>query len=573
MKKKNKRTSKLFYTRDEIIQYDQENGSNYLMKLDNSLILKNEHKFQEYKNDDLIEISFMGETRKYSKTLIHDLLTNEVMHNYLVQNITNELSTAVNICFIYDADTYDSIIITRAEFNLILSKIKTSLDIKEQMRAALLTSSSNMYSCKQKYDNKKHVCSIDETIVEVEISTLLNILTMNENDFNSFLNDELDMPFSKEQMCYCLVDFIQKERILSKYTFTSKVYDRYSKIRQFEFVDYESINKNLQTSDENIYGESVVEKINISEELENEIYKYCPDNYSPIEKAIYIYIVLCQIFTYDQEYYTTKNEEILERHQDFNNINVKNATNNEVIIYDFILLYAYFLRNIGIKYTINPELIVGNENISNILTYRFGEFLVSVDSLSNPIESDLTNVKTLGPIMNLKSTNKNSITNKKFEELIEKVYNDIIKKKEANITYETNLAEYETLYAGANLTNKEKLQVMLKQLKHSSLYGIDAVNYQRKLFNCLFKDENIKYNVIGSTIDNYKNYTTTPIIIISIFDGSNYTYYKINPNDPSSLDELSNVELEDMLELEEYIIINDVIPGIGGSQNVRKTKN
>lgn len=552
-----------FFTLDEIIQ---EYGSAYKINFENSLVLKDEKLFEAYKTQDLIAITVQNDTNEISKRLLHDLLTQEGLYKYLQTNLDNSLGIAIRLDFIYDANSFTSIKITRAELLEALNIITDELSQKEKMRSAIIKSTLSLYSCEQKYSNFTHKCFIDGNVISIDARILLEILTMPENKFDLFVKGELSYGYSKEYLAFAIVDFIQRERILTKYVLPDNVYNRYKKLEDYSLIDYESLNKNRIRNDETEDGLSIVDKITLDEYLEKELNKYKKKEYSPLEEAIYYYLRLCELLTYDQEYFVIKgNHDIHAKHEYIDNINAMNLDNNGVITYDFILLYARILKNLGIQYTIDQTLLAGIDQGNAKLTFKYGEYLVAISSIDNIESSDLTNVKINDDIVNIKSINQNTVTKAKFDELVYRIYDEIIKRKEDTKRFQESLKNYKNKYASQNLSIKEKMYVLLKRLARSDLKGIDMVAYEKKVFDNIFgNNPSIKMNFICSQINAHKEYNLTPLMIISIINDGDYTYYVIDPNNADVVDIISKEELIDMFESKYYFYITNQenIPGI-----------
>ena len=289
----------VFYTREEVEkQYGQSIKKNIAL----SLVVKDEKIFLEYKEKDLIVIN-ESENKRVSKKLIHDLLNDEGMYKYLLLNLNNDLGVAARIDFIIDQESIVSIKITRKEFINALNQINDELSRKEQMRSAIIKSSWRQFSCEQRYRNATYNLFIDNTSLEIPVNTLIRIFTLSDENFKSFLTGNLSFGYAKEILAYALVDFIERERILIKYDFPDNLIERYENIKNYSLIDFESLNKNLIKNDLDENDESIIGKITISDELREYLNHDLNPRYSNLEKAIYFYIKLCEIFSLDSNYY------------------------------------------------------------------------------------------------------------------------------------------------------------------------------------------------------------------------------------------------------------------------------
>lgn len=551
-----------FYTQEEIAN---EFGQSIRKNIASSLILKNESLFLEYKNDDLIVIN-AEENKSISKKLIHDLLDDEGMYRYLQTNLSNDLGIAVRIDYIIDSKSVASLKLTRKEFIEALDQMNKELSKKELMRSAVIRSSWVLFSCEQRYRNNIHVTYINESCLQIPVSVLLRILSCSDEEFNKFINGDINFGYAKEILAYALVDFVERERITIKYVFSDKILKRYESIKNYSLIDFESINKNRVKNDIDENGESIIDKIEISDSLEDYLNKDINKSYSNLEKAIFYYIKLCEVFSLDDNYYLDRTDVLLAEHENNENINKKSPNNNKITMYDFISLYASILADLKIDYTLNQSLMNGVEEAGNLLTFKYGEYLVSISSLANPSASDITNVKINDRLVNITSINKNKTTKQKFKELTEKVYKDIIEKREERKTFQDSLNSYKLTLKYSKIPAIDKVYILLKEISRTNLDGLELVGYTKKLFFTLFKNnKNIRVNILARKNDS--SYLS-PVIIVSIFDNE-YHYIVIDNKSKNNLRSVSIEELTSLLSDNEYYYIDSTslqnsneIPGI-----------
>ena len=546
-----------FWTHSEIIQ---EYGSKYKRNFENSLILKDEELFNTYKNDDLVSVSIQDDEKKISKKLIHDMLSQEGMYKYLQTNLDNSLGIALRIDYIIDKDTFLSIKITRAELIEVLNVMADELSQKEQMRSAVIKHSLHLFSCQQKYRNYNHSCFIEGNEVIIPASTLISILTMDDNTFKSFMDDKIYLGFKKEYIAYALIDFVERERLFIKYVLPESVYKRYKDLASYSLIDFESINKNRVRNDINEDGESILDKIEISEELMNSLDEQKELTYSDLELSIYYYIKLCEILTFDTNYYLTHTIDLSD--EELEKISTITSTNNQTTSYEFLLLFAKIISNLDIDFTFDQTIFAGIINGSHKLTYKHGEYLVALNSLDNIGKSDLTNVKVNDKLANLTCINKNEVTRNKFNELVEKVYGNIISKREEQIKFKQAVDNYKNMYEYTKTSTRDKLYLLLKEICRTDLKGLQTISYAKKVFDNLFKnDSRVQINFICSQ-NEYNSYIK-PISIVSIEESGGYSYFVIDSEKENTVSYMHQEELMEMFETKTYLYVdNKKIPGL-----------
>ena len=545
----------LFYTRDELVnQY----GPSILKSFTNSLIVKSEELFNEYKNTDLIVVN-ENENKAISKKLLHDILTDEGMYKYVQTNLDNDLGVSLRIDYIIDATTIASIKLTRAELMMGLSQIIPELTQIEQMRFSVIKNTLSMYSCEQKYRNYIHHVNIDGTDLEIKASILLDILNCDEKKFQEFLNGNINYGYDTDCLAYALVDFMERERILIKYVLPTACYERYRSICNFSLIDFESLNKNRITNDLDANGESLLAKITITDELREYLEEDASTTYSKLEKAIFYYIKLCEVLTLDENYFSDTNS-LEDKHEDISYINQITPTNNKIIKYDFVILYAKLLSELGINFTLDQSLMAGVKKTNKLLTFRYGEYLVGLTSFANLDKNDLTNVKINATLNNLTSLNKNEFTKKKFNELVERIYREIIAKREKKELFSESLTQYKTNMDSKYISLIDKIYILLVEISRKKLKGVDSLAYQNKIFSNIFKDDdNVKLNFLcRETKDNYLSLVS----IVSIKREDNYNYFLVDP-DLDELTAITSEELTNILGMKKIYYIDDKkVPGI-----------
>lgn len=543
----------IFYSYSQVVR---EYGQSYEHFIRNSLLVKDEATFKKYKSSNLITIETLNGKKSVSKDLLLDLISYEGLYKYLITNMDNEFSLAARIDYFENGDIKDSIIINRAELSIFLLKLNMGeLNTQQKIRISTLCNFTKLNSLEKKFQNDEHIAVVDGEVVSIKVSDLLKVLTMKEEEFTQFVYGKNPFAYSKEIVVYMLNDFIKRNRIMEKYHLDEYIIKRYKDLEAQSIIDYESINKNLKANDDDLEGNSLIEQITINEQLYEEVFKYHKNTYSSLETAMYVYIRLCELLTYDQGYYASPKTDDVNKLEDVNNISL---TNNAVTNYEFLLLYTALLREMKIRYTLDNRLLGGNADKASI-TFRSGEYLVKVDTLSDVLNSDFTNAKINAPLTGLICLNQNQISKQKFEELFYKIIKELIETKKERILFEGSLQEYHNKYARTDLSFKDKFYVLLKDIARPNLKGIDAIAYQKKVFENLFSnDDRISINFISSMINNYKDYTYTPLTIITLKTNDEVRYYMIDPNHQNIVERISESELEEYFLSGEYAYLDEV---------------
>ena len=222
---------------------------------------------------------------------------------------------------------------------------------------------------------------------------------MSEQQFVEFIKSEA----RKKELCYMLVDFIERERILNKYILSDEQYRRYHSIKNNKLIDTEAINKDIKMKDCDSVDKGIIDNIRLNQELIDYIYQNMPQIYSPIEQVVYIYIKLIDLFIFKQD----KQELLMIDYQD------SRVLDNS----KFILIMAKLIDQLKISHKLSKNIY---ENKNDVLYMRIDEYLLEV----KPILANLTTFKIEDIFNNINLKNQNEDTRRKFEELVYKVFNE-----------------------------------------------------------------------------------------------------------------------------------------------------
>lgn len=567
-----------FYTKSEFLD---EYGDSYEVYAKNTLLIKDEELFERYKNDAIMSLRTQRGYSAISRHLVLDILTNEGLRQYLLLHMNDEQGIVIRISLFQDGEVKDSIMITRATLAKALDKFTKEIDVKipewVQMRMALISNLSAVYSLKQNFANEINTCVVDGKICEISCLDLYEILNKSEEDYKKFIEEDEEMTFivnkvektyPKRVVVYMLINFIEKKRILENYLLPEVALNRYIELYSNKKIDYESINKYEKTNDDYDNGISISELIDLDKGLEAAVLSDMNPTYSLLEKAIYIYYKLCELLSYDQQYYAANQKgEEAENRCDITRINKVSLLNNEVVCYEFIAIYSYFLRRLGIKYTVDNAVQDEYGKGHSTISFKVGEYLVNADSTRSILSNDMTSAKINAPLIGMRVTNENVATRNKFLDTYNKVINDIAKTKKDKQVFSDAVKEYREKYAQKHLSKKEKIYLLFKEIGNIKLKGIDVVSVHMRIYESLFRnDADININFISSTVNAYKDYNYTPLTILSVrLSDDDYVYYQIDPNNPNLVETISGEEIRELFESRDYAYLgtNDkVIPGI-----------
>ena len=379
-----------FYT---IKEFTDIYGPKYRVQIANALVVKDHDLFKKYKKENLISIPEYELIA--SKNLLIDLINNKGMFLYLISNINNISGIMVEILeFDNKGNLLDNIVISKVDLVRLLNKLNPS-EIKTITFLPMLEGLTTVKSLQKKYHEQIRTFYIDGELIEEKVINLINILLMSDEEFEYFLKNNP----RKKELCYMLVDFIERERILNKYILSDEQYRRYQSIKDNKSIDKEAINKDLKMKDRDSADKGIIDKISLNQELIDYLYQDMPQTYSSIEKVIYIYLKLIDLFVFNQD-----KKELLR-------IDYKDSKILE--INKFILIMAKLIDNLKISYKLSNNIY---EN--DVLYMRIDEYLLEI----KPIMTNITTFKIEDLFININLKNQNEETRKKFKELVFKIF-------------------------------------------------------------------------------------------------------------------------------------------------------
>lgn len=442
-----------------------------------------------------------------------------------------------------------------------------------------------------KEKDKYYEINIDGIKYEIKVEKMIELMMMTNEQFDNLCSDDSVQfinKIPKTHFVYATYKYFRETGVLNKYMVPENIYNRYDDIEKFQKIDIQSLNQLLETTD------TKHNDFDLNEALKKQILNGMPENYSKLEKAIYIYIKMCKLLTYDDEYYAVNQKGIAtEKHKDINYASNITLSNNSIVCFEFNLIYSKLLNELGINFSSNYEGMMGEAygfGHAN-LRFRCDKFLVKADSVTSILKGDLMQAKLNQPLKGLVCSNHNTNTYKEFNELVSKVYELVAKqekdsKKDVQVehvqTFEEIMKEYESVTDNIKKIDlSEKLSILIDKVNSTKMVGIDSLSYVLQLRNVLFDEYEKAKNIAVTIIRNNEPFDKDKVAMASaIFtlnstdynnDENNNVYYYFNPNKQLVL--ITKEELQAKFDdgIFEYVDVNDPkIPGIDGKKGVSK---
>lgn len=501
--------------------------------------------------------------------LLYDLITTERGYSYVYTLFCDLLITgdSLSVGYVENGEIY-SIEVTRAKLARSIKRYqevgKLNFEgIYKERIDDILAKTSYQQFLETYHDEDFHVI-IDGDDITMKAHHLVEFITLPSQKFENFFKkkDEYYKGIPKSYFAYMTNSFFLNISAFDDYIFPNEVYMRSDLLKNNQLIDIEALNKVKKTLD------NTVDRIKVNEELKDAVLKNLDTSLSSLEQAIYIYIKLCKLLSYDDEFYAVNQRGYVAlKHENPDSVYKITPTNNKAVCYEFNAIFAKFLQQLNIKFETTSRLN-GFYKGHTSLMFRVGKFLVNADSVESILKCDLVSAKMNNPLDGLRCINKNEETRDEFADTLSHVYLMIAaeehkeEKVEEVETFEDILHEYEGCVE-ENLDLDSKLSIMLDKVIHAGMQSVDSIAYLLQLRKIIFtkeeRERNIKISIVRDNVTVPKERLATISAIFTINKDNMYAdifeneYYFFHPNYP--LVPVSIIEIEELFrgKLLEYI--------------------
>lgn len=561
----------------------------YLKELAKYTIFTSKEDVEKLKNGDNIKIDHQNVSIEFLKRILNNDLYFEYALKYFKGNIN-----AFAVTYIIEGDTGASIHYKKTTIIRAIEQLVSSGQIiLNQERQERLNSLKNSISFKKFLEELKennYNINIDGTEYSIPVKQLISFMQLPNEQFDNLCSNVEIQEINgvkREYFIYAAFNFFRENKILEECLLPEIIVDHYNEINTLQKIDLQAINKHLKTED------TIYQTVQIDNGLENEILSGLPQDATLLEKAIYIYIKMCKLLTYDDEYYAVNQKgSATLKHKNADYVSSISLENNKVVCFEFNLIYTKLLNKLGIHFKSYYKSLVGEGYGSGHveLDFRVGKFLVSADSVTSILLGDIMQAKLNQPLIGIKCINRNLQTEKEFNESLTKMYK-LIASQEKNIdevrvehveTLEELLSEYSlTTENLQDISLNERLSILITKVNSTKFVGIDSLSYVLQLEKILFTAEQLKNNISATILRNNHPIDEETIAMASVIFTINEQgfiespnqniYFYFNPN--SELVPISKEELQKRFNdgVFEYILEKDPkIPGITEKGETKK---
>ena len=492
---------------------------------------------EKYKSDpNQLPLQGYSGNKTISRQFIIDILSHDDSFDKIKQIYENNLYAVVTLFIGENGEFKDQCNISRMMLIDLLKKIdvKEVPSIAERYNQVMDYVSYDKYREKTRNDNYEIV--IDGKNYKIPVMLIYQFMDLNHESFNNVIASGKDINgIPLAHFLYTVSKYYEDNKIVENYLINEELKNRLKEIKSSEKVDVQMVNKYLDTND------SLLEQMKVNIELQDLILSDISPEFNDLEKAIYVYIKMCKVLTYDEEFYAVNQKGPLsEKHKTIDNVANISLTNNKVVCYEFDAIYSYFLNKLGINYkhfvgTVDGNGKQGEEEFDDeynryseghtFLKYRCGKHLVKADSVTSILQGDIMQAKLNQPLRGLVCENTNEQSRNEFSQAMHKVYNYIANREPKISQNEPEKVEtFDEIVAQFNSSTdklrpvdiREKIEILISKVNSTKMIGIDAYSYLLQLRKILFTEQEQKDNIKISIIRNSSENSAEALSVISI---------------------------------------------------------
>ena len=344
----------------------------------------------------------------------------------------------------------------------------------------------------EKVRDAQYETTIDGKQCVLPVQNILVFLSLQPDKLKEICTTDPDGKIgqlSKMEFAYAATEYLKKNNVLENYAIPDNLESRMKRLMSGQFIDFSAANKLTETQD------TLYKKVNLNPELRDAILEQIPEDATGLEKAAYVYAKMCSMLTYDNKFMAANQKgEAAEKHKSLDYIEQISPENNEVVCFEFNMIYAKMLNELGLNFKSEYKNMVGEDygDSHANLEFRDGKFIVRADSVSSILGGDIARTKLGLPLIGFECESKNKQTQHEFQESVSKMY-ELVQQQERE---KNSWDEYDLLTENLKPVEfDEKKSILLERLKTTNLCGIDAMTYALQLRKALFSEQERENNV------------------------------------------------------------------------------
>ena len=547
-------------------------------------IIVSEQGLKWYKDNANIEVG----DKKVSLELLKRLLTDEDYYEYVEKLFNNEIDKYRVNAIVDLEESKDPITLSKVEIvkgiKICLNRKLFKLDELGEARLEELEEKLNFKLFEKEVLDDVFSIVIDGEKFEVSTNNLLSFLTCSDEEYEEFFDlakEQNIYGIPKDKFAFVVVKFVDYCDIFSKYLVPDKIVLRCDELSSSKRIDIQAMNEIEKTYAPNL------DKVVVDSRLRKKVLDGLPSEVSDLEKAAYIYIKMCKMLVYDDEFYAFgMRGNVKKKHENIKNLANINIVDNKVVCYEFNAIYAKFLNELGIKFemNVNPFREFGGGHAN--LEFRDGKFLVKADAVVSILNGDLTRAKLNQVLNGFVCLNNNSKTKEEFKEKVTKMYELVVKQEKEKLgdkskpevekseTFDDIVLKYKKMTSIKKINLDDKFKILVDKANGSNLYKIDVFAYMLQLKKIIFSESEQQKNIMMSIVKKSFGGDSATVNMILALNNSGFdenveqTLYYIHNGD--SLRTSSKEELDSWFDLGLFAYIDDDDPRVPGIEERRK---
>lgn len=400
----------------------------------------------------------------------------------------------------------------------------------------------------EKIHGTTYETEVDGKNVTLPVDNIIIFLSRSLDDLKKICTTDPDGKIgrlSKPEFAYAAREYLKKNKVTENYVLPDSIEKRIGFLTSGQYIDFSAVNKLMETKD------TLYEKVELNPDLHDAIIEKMPEGISRLEKAAYIYAKMCTILTYDNRFMAANQKgEAAEKHKSLDYVSQISPENNEVVCFEFNMIYAKMLDEQGLHFKSEYKDMIGEYygyGHAN-LEFRDGKFIVQADSVASILGGDIARAKLGLPLTGFECESPNIRTQKEFQDKVNAMYELVQSQERENDPWNEYDSLTENLYP---VEFDEKKAILLDRLKSTNLRGIDAMTYALQLRKALFSEQERRDNISVVVLRNNAVNGEGPKLeagAVIAMNGSNFddqssetSYYYLSSNR-----ELSSIALEDV---------------------------
>lgn len=340
-------------------------------------------------------------------------------------------------------------------------------------------------------DNVTYMDLLDLLMVSSEKFTPIEINIIDKNRvetpkiFLGLTGEQVIKLLIKEPIC-----ITSKSNIINKIGLSKEQIENI--MNNFEKIKYFYEKEDISVIEFEPYNK-LANKFTLNPKLKNKIMNQVPEHFTPLQKAYFIYKLLCQEFVYDEEFFYLQYCVPYKDHLKMSRLSTLTG-GEEVICTGFSLIYAKFLELLGLPFS---TLGYYNEIIRDLTTdhikirFKVDDFIVDADGAIGLFDSDMVSQKIINKTYEFTLVNGT----RRMKDILEKQKSEVDDYFE-NVSdvreYDYAVDMYRQVYFDENkkccqISFKERIDLVLNIIISSKLKFFDMIilasNLKLKLFS------------------------------------------------------------------------------------------